>query len=154
VGATVAYLGLKTWRRELRGRAEYDLARRILSNAYKVRRAIHTFRAVIAFEEPDPLTKLKRINEHAAELDAAFIEAKVLWQDRLDEPRLAMKGCLDDIIWSADKKRAQAERKPLPLDKIAKADAILWGTPGDEFAQRVENTVKLLEDTLRSVLGR
>lgn len=37
VAGATALLGLRTWSRELRGRAEYDLARRVLTGAYRVR---------------------------------------------------------------------------------------------------------------------
>lgn len=40
IAAVVAIAGLKTWRRQLKGNTQYDLARRLLKSAYKLRDAI------------------------------------------------------------------------------------------------------------------
>lgn len=43
-GAGVAVMGLSTWKAQLRGRAEYELARRILRTTYRVRDEIASVR--------------------------------------------------------------------------------------------------------------
>jgi hypothetical protein len=43
-GFVIAVLGLRTWWRELKGKTEYDLARRILIATYKIRDAIQNVR--------------------------------------------------------------------------------------------------------------
>ena len=43
-GFFIALFGLKTWRKELKGKAEYDLARRILKAVYKIRNSIRNVR--------------------------------------------------------------------------------------------------------------
>ncbi len=44
IAAVVAILGLKAWRAQLKGKTEYDLARRLLIAVYKIRNAIYTVR--------------------------------------------------------------------------------------------------------------
>ncbi|OQY20711.1 MAG: hypothetical protein B6I35_10155, partial [Anaerolineaceae bacterium 4572_32.2] len=44
VAATVAIMGLRTWRKQLRGKTEYELARRLLRSVYRVRDAIRIVR--------------------------------------------------------------------------------------------------------------
>lgn len=44
LGGYIAWQGLSTWRRQLRGNAEYDLARRVLKTTYRVRYEIEATR--------------------------------------------------------------------------------------------------------------
>mgnify|MGYP006431591917 CR=1 FL=1 len=44
IGSIVAIWGLKTWKAQIKGKTEYDLARRILKAVYKVRESINTIR--------------------------------------------------------------------------------------------------------------
>lgn len=54
--ATIARKGLSTWNRQLRGSAEYDLARRILMCTYRLREAIAVVRhpGIFRSEQPPP----------------------------------------------------------------------------------------------------
>ena len=108
VAATVAILGLRTWRKQLRGKTEYELARRLLRNVYRVRDAIRIVRnpfvssaetvqamreAEIDIEAFDPLNtqhtalsqqavrqrRWKGIQEAFTELDVDALEAEVIW---------------------------------------------------------------------------
>lgn len=55
-GAVVAVKGLSTWKRQLRGQAEYELARRILVTLFKYRDVVNGVRhpAMWAYEMPSP----------------------------------------------------------------------------------------------------
>lgn len=44
LGAYVAFQGLNTWKRQLKGAFEYELARRLLKNTYRLRQAIAVVR--------------------------------------------------------------------------------------------------------------
>src|SRR3989304_91489 len=44
VAALVAIKGLQTWRRQLKGTADYDLAKRLLKAAYRLRDALQAVR--------------------------------------------------------------------------------------------------------------
>jgi hypothetical protein len=56
MGAFVAVKGLNTWKRQLKGQSEYELARRILVSIFKYRDAILNVRhpAMWAYEMPSP----------------------------------------------------------------------------------------------------
>ena len=114
VAATVAVLGLRTWRKQLRGKTEYELARRLLRNVYRVRDAIRVFRnpfvsgaeilqamrdEEINTEAYDPENtqhyalsqqavyqrRWKGIQEAFAELNVDALEAEVIWGHELGE---------------------------------------------------------------------
>lgn len=55
-GAVVAIKGLSTWQRQLKGKSEYDLSRRLLVSLFKYRDAINGVRhpAMWAYEMPSP----------------------------------------------------------------------------------------------------
>src|SRR5689334_8252445 len=42
--AGIAFLGLRTWRAQLKGKTEFELAQRLLQSVYKVRQAIAVVR--------------------------------------------------------------------------------------------------------------
>lgn len=107
VGATVAILGLNTWNRQLKGSAEYDLARRILKIAYRLRETIKEVRHPVmwAAEMPDPpveeaktmsgeeifyyrnsrayQARWQKVSNVRTDLQADLLEAEVLWGDEL-----------------------------------------------------------------------
>lgn len=125
--ATVAVIGLKTWARQLRGKTEYDLARRLLTQIYRVRQRIQALRHPFVssgetiqalqgvgadIEEFDPLDtgdqaraqravyqrRWERLQEPLAELRVEAIEAKVLWGDVVDKRLQPLYDCVSDLF--------------------------------------------------------
>jgi hypothetical protein len=70
--AVFAYLGLSAWRRELKGKSEYELAKEVLKSVYKVREAFKHVRrpGIYQYEYPEEMRDhhghLKKENDHAA----------------------------------------------------------------------------------------
>jgi hypothetical protein len=56
--AVFAYLGLNTWRKELKGRAEYESAKTVLKSVYRVREAFKHVRNpfIYQYEYPPHMT--------------------------------------------------------------------------------------------------
>lgn len=101
VAAYVAWRGLKTWKEQLSGTSEYELARRVLRALYTHRNAIngvrHPFMSVEEMPEPEDAGEMSReqVRHHGIakayqarwdrvmaarrELDAELLEAEVLW---------------------------------------------------------------------------
>lgn len=52
--AVIAYLGLKTWRKELKGKSEYAKAKEVLKAVYKVRRAFNHVRNPVIYQYEYP----------------------------------------------------------------------------------------------------
>lgn len=52
--AIFAYLGLNAWRKELKGKSEYQLAKDILKSVYKVREAFKHVRHIFIFQYEYP----------------------------------------------------------------------------------------------------
>ncbi len=111
VGVAIAWRGLQTWRDQLAGSTEYELARRVLRAVYQLREAIAHVRApFVAVEEwadrPNRnherrdsrderaadlwfayYKRWQRIVPAHSELEVALLEAEVLWGSELKEAR-------------------------------------------------------------------
>jgi hypothetical protein len=109
VGAIVAIRGLNTWNRQLKGSAEYDLARRILKVCYRFRDAIRSVRHPVMWgaEMPNPSVeeakrmlpeetyyygqsrayqaRWQRVSDVRTDLQAELLEAEVLWGGELNK---------------------------------------------------------------------
>lgn len=109
IGAGVAVIGLSTWRHQLEGTAQYELARRLLKEVYQFREALQSVRfPFIAVKEmelsdnegPPPTNDKDRRHRELAKayqnrygrvydtrnaLEATLLEVEVLWGAELVE---------------------------------------------------------------------
>lgn len=79
----VGLYGINTWRKQLTAKAEYDLARRLLIGAYKVRDELSTISVVVSINQKftgkqlnDLFVKLKA---NQANLEVEMLEAEAMW---------------------------------------------------------------------------
>ena len=108
-GAIVAVKGLGTWQRQLKGKTEYELSRRILVTLFKYRDAINDVRhpAMWWYEKPNPPEeeaktmsneqlnfygtskayqhRWDKVQEQRTALYADLLEAEVLWGIELND---------------------------------------------------------------------
>jgi hypothetical protein len=154
-GVVIAFLGLQTWRCELHGRADFDLARRVMFAVYELRNAIRQSRNELSFGFPD--SQYDRVNKKASDLDVALLEAEVLWGASLHAPKLSMNRCLS-TLWKMRRRQIDAQRKELKLtDKDhEEIEAVLsgYGEENDEFGKSVDDAVSAFENVLRPNLLR
>lgn len=109
VGSIVAILGLNTWRRQLHGQSEYDVARRLLKSLYLFREVMNNARhAFLEYSgSPDlPKEKLEKLSDKEkewyaigqafekrwepvakaiSELDADVLESEVFWGNEIKD---------------------------------------------------------------------
>ena len=117
VAATViAYLGLTAWRKELKGRSEYDKAKAVLKAVYKVQGAFRHVRnpAIFQFEYPEEMTnnwghlkqehdyegtayvyenRWKILAEAFRELEEQNLDAQVEWGPEFQEIIAPLRKC-------------------------------------------------------------
>jgi hypothetical protein len=115
--AIIAIIGLTTWKKQLKGKTEYELARRLLRAVYEVRDAIGAVRnpfasaaeisislqeANIEIEPRDPefnaksqsalyQRRWKKVQEALGELDLEEFEAEVIWGHGIKEKILVLR---------------------------------------------------------------
>lgn len=130
------YMGLTTWRKELKGKSEYQLAKEVLKSAYRVREAFKIVRnpAIFQNEYPEEMLDargyLKPENEHAgtvhvyqkrweimaeafSRLEEHHLDAQVEWGATHQDKILKLRDCKADLITAIQQ---MLERKRNPRD--------------------------------------
>ena len=152
-GAIIAGVGLATWRRELHGQVDFNLARRVMRAVYKVRNEIRDMRSVFSPEVLE--SHWERIIHEGSELDVALLEAEVLWGDKLASAKKALSKCVKRIRRTIQKLRRLQKAKSEPSEEIRiEIYDILEGDydETDEFGKTVQAAVSEYEQMLRPLL--
>jgi hypothetical protein len=170
-GVLIAAGGLRTWRRQLHGQVEYDLARRTLREVYRTRDAIRQVRAAWMYgseyaDRPgrDPQVvhhaddvayayqaRLNKLFAVTSDLQVNLLEAEVLWGELLASPRTHLIQLTNELSLSigehVDMMRTQARYTKEELSKIRAIVFMLSDT--DPFSLRVTEVVREFENALR-----
>ena len=116
-----AYIGLNTWRKELKGKAEYQLAKDVLKSVYKVRDAFHHVRnpAIFAYEYPEEMRdysgnlkpekdyeglhyvyekRWEKMNEAFKELEEHHLNAQVEWGPEFQNVIINLRSCRAELL--------------------------------------------------------
>ena len=124
--ATVAILGLRNWSRELKGKAEFDVARKLIKSTYNLRDGIVRFRSPFITTGEFPSTYKGQLGNHSAEeegqayakvygdrweaniseaiqeFDSNSIEAEAFWGQKIKEKTQALRACVGELRASVD----------------------------------------------------
>ena len=171
IGAYVAARGLSTWRHQLAGNAEYELARRFLRAVYKVRDATKSLLAPAFTDaawnevllEQQTGTRLKTkasilelrwetINERLSELQVEVLEAEALWGSQIIQDHLrpltkcvlGLKGKIVVRLAACD----QSEENPREF----KIRVLLQDSDKDLFDERLKQAIEQIESFMRPQL--
>lgn len=132
--ALFAYLGLSAWRKELKGKAEYQLAKDVLKSVYKVREAFKHVRnpIIYQYEYPEGMRDvhghLKREHDHEGtahvyekrwekmaeafgELEEHHLAAQVEWGPEFQDVIVKLRSCRVELLVAIQK---MLERKKNP----------------------------------------
>jgi hypothetical protein len=129
-GAAVAWLGLSTWKRQLRGGTEYDHARKLLRAVYKIREAISWVRSPfmtggemaqalrdrgltdeeIAKRMPSAIAteaayeaRWHSVTEALTDMNLQALEAEVLFGSKVRDALKPLRACIGKLkanVWS------------------------------------------------------
>lgn len=121
VAVYVGLVGLKAWKKQLKGKTEYELARRYLTAVYKLRDALKDARSPLKsideihsdyINEPTERTfmteflpRWKHITEVVSLLNVEVFEAEVLWGRQAKEIVQPLIFCTAKLYISAEIKR-------------------------------------------------
>lgn len=167
IGAlTIGGLGLFTWRRQLRGTSEYEVAKKAILKTYEVQQALQSVRNPMLYlskeevESGHQLEEEQRIysermtylNEKWAELQTIRLEARVIWgkeaQDSFNEIQQRI-GNLRGAIWLHFWMKGAYAGPGATVDnspaRVRENDKIVYFTSEeDEFSQQIaESTAKV-----------
>ena len=174
VAAIVAAIGLTTWRQQFKGKAERDLARRMLHATYKTRDAIQSARQQAmgalrqAEDKKSPHETQKQVfNAHwkniiqdLSNLSLETIEAEVLWGPEITKLSHHLKETAGNWLISArnfleyeapDSQAADAS----DFQEVTEA-VLCWQSDNPEydvFTARIEQDVKEIETFVKPFLN-
>jgi hypothetical protein len=156
----IAVLGLQTWKKQLKGKTEYELARRLLGAVYKLREAIRFVRtpfmsvgeisqaleeANIKLDQPDPNSgaiqeravyqkRWEKIQQALEELDLEAFEAEVVWGYQVAEKLKPLQNCIRTLFASIQTHLRQLQptyRDSFDVKVIEKIDQVICITSED-----------------------
>ena len=172
IGAVAAWRGVSTWRRELKGRTEYDLARRVLTGVYRVRDAIGHVRSPMMLsseyldrpgrkadaQQADAADyryaygqRWSRIQDAMSSLEVDVLEAEAIWHDELRECTACLKSCVSELfaaLWShLRSKHREAWEDAEDPKFIRELERIIWpvGQP-DGYGEKLSGAVASFEN--------
>lgn len=156
--AIIAFLGLRIWRKQLKGQAQYELARRLMRAVYKVRENIRIVRnPFLPLEQKDQLSK--GITKVISDLNAARLEAEFLWDAEINEILKPLHKLVKDlfrgITLSLDYKGEKLHFELYEAEAKEIHDTIYETNEDpekDAFAVKVQNAIKEVEKYVRSHL--
>ena len=168
IGALViGFLGLRTWRRQLRGTSEYEVAKKALLLTYQVRDAMQGVRAPMLYLRKEEVEagrsleeeqriydqRMQRLQERWAELRTLALEARVIWGEDAEAQFSDMKDLIRILsggIWLHFWLKGTYAPPGVLVDnrpeRVKGNDAIVYCTSEeDEFSLRIDGAVGQLE---------
>jgi len=183
IGAVVAVWGINTWRRQIRGDDEYQVARRLLLATYRYRDTLRSIRNPFSFATKEdeaeaaaistsPTEKNWRLAQRRydrrwapvdvarSQLEAELLEAEVVWQE---SPRPAYLSLLEKeaqlfraILEHIDSLEPSAVDEAEDRDEKRARRAILYCSPNnaDQFSTELNAAIEGPENVLRKRLKK
>lgn len=172
VAGYVGIRGLDTWRRQLRGNTEYQLAKTMLTSVYELREALSSVRNPFMqySKEPDlPQDKLKELSQrerewHAlaqayqrrwepvpkaiAKLDVNLLEAEVVWGPRIRTKANPLNRLTGELLLALqdhlEARNPDGRYESPGPELVKKRHETLYGLGDkDEFKQRLQEVIVL-----------
>lgn len=168
VGSYVGISGLKTWERQLKGNAEYDLARRLLKCTYQWRDAIQQVRNPLGIGGAETSNEYQKrwdgVSNAKNELYTDLIEAEAIWgkdiYENLFTPLLKLQYKLllvvQDYLGSFSPDISREERLDLQKKKHENWN-ILFGSPldiEDKYTQDINIAIEKIESFLKPYIHK
>ena len=175
--AWMAVLGVNAWRKQMRGKTEYEIARRCLRQTYRIRDSLRFVRSPMissgefahaAKEQEDkPTTKpaerskqdkmiavynerWRHVAEAHSDLMLDVLEAEVLWP-KIRAASKPLSECIHDlnVDLSFYLREISGNRPRLSIERREALDkAIFWQGPDDPFEVKLRDAVQKMEDLL------
>ncbi len=171
----VAVVGLSTWKKQLRGNAEWETARRLLRAAYEVKGALWWLRKLMRLEEEGPPdldagrgaanaapsaridTQWARVQQAMAELSVAQADAVVIRGKEVYRATTDLCGC--SLKMAHRLRNVEGGRGHLPVDErgqdIPKETVVsIMIDADDDFDRELKAAVEKVEAFTQPILGR
>ena len=170
VGVLIAGVGLTTWRKQLKGTYEYELAKKLMLQVYQLRESLKTVRdpflhpaeandsdnsqipwEVLAYEK-----RWSAVRKAAAQFDTTSLEAEVLWGKSVTQrPLMAMRQTVIDLsIAVRQYMRERQDETGTRGANVEYADILYSTGSSDSYNLSLDSAVKAYEDILKPYLRK
>ncbi len=183
ITACVALAGLERWKRELRGKTNFEVARLVIKATYHLRNQLGYCRSPFISAQEFPHEYLEKgPGEHRAEVegrayshvysrrwepvgvalkefDAALLEGEALWGSSISAKGLELRNCVHSLrvdIESLinDKFSGGEEFKDKVYAKRVRVGVSANSSENNELTNRINDAVQALENEIRPHLSR
>jgi len=161
----IAWSGLNTWKRQLKGSHDFDLSRRLLLTVYRCQDALKMARN--SFVQPGESDKDREDWEASAyenrwkaaaatmsELRAAVLESKVSWGENFDKEMKGLQTLAIRLMVAIRHYLASKQKGPGGRMFGEKDEKVLWGMDEDAYEKELEMIVEAFEKKIIPKLGR
>lgn len=173
-GIIIAYKGLTTWKKELKGRSNHETAKTVLSATFHVRKAIHIVRNNWISPDENPLTpnvtdgerfshifkkRWEVLQEALKELEYAKIQGQALWGKDFEKCFEDLYSVVRELNYSINQyiellKKTSSESTQ---SEILQLKRIIFHVPvldakHDSYASRLYKAIKHIEGSVREHL--
>jgi hypothetical protein len=168
-GTIVAIVGLTTWKKELKIKTEYNIARKILLSSYKVRDALRNVRnPFLMLDKNDPGSKrnvyskrFMEVDKASSELNVDILESEIHWgKTNIDEIFKPLFECcaklfinVKNYLDNEDSKRYPKGSDGKEYNEIEKIIFEISENPRiDEFSGEIQKSIEKNENYLKPFL--
>lgn len=179
VGVFSAIFGLKTWRKQLKGNTEYELARRLLKAVYHARDQIKYIRnpfmgggeisqaikeSGMEIDQTDPKHSIKSsravyslrwkyLSEVLSELKIELLEAEVLWGKDINNIFKEFYKCVSDLNFAIYQHlNAKDGYFKLDFEELKKNDLIIYDTSDDPTKNEFSGKIIQAVETIENFI--
>ncbi|MEW8291974.1 MAG: hypothetical protein AB2672_15750 [Candidatus Thiodiazotropha endolucinida] len=180
--AYVAWRGVESWRSELKGRADFEIARNFMKSTYQLRDAIETCRSpwVSLTEFPEGYmsksnptadekgeaelhvysNRWKEIYTCIQQFDTVSIEAEALWGKQINSKGSVLRKCVGELKTAIDAviRNAYSEGRDFESEKEygKEMEHIVKNTDSEnnQFTKKINDAISDIESYVRPHLSR
>ncbi len=168
IGAlTIGTLGLFTWRRQLRGTSEYELAKKAIFKAYEVQQALQAVRNPMLYLSKEEVEAGRRLDEELriydermthlyekwAELQTIRLEAKAIWSDGAHncfneiQQRIGdMRGAIWLHFWMKGAYAGPGAKVDNNPERVKENNKVVYFmSDEDEFSKKITESIRHIE---------
>ncbi|MBI4302432.1 MAG: hypothetical protein HY664_07490 [Chloroflexi bacterium] len=177
--AVVGFKGLRSWRAQLKGNAEYEVARRLIRSALAVRDTIYNYRGFLTYSgesidrkrstseaEPEAIVldeefahrnRLIEVQRARSDLHQAALEAEALWGKPVNKALGPLVACMSEIFATHssyfDSRLNQAKGRYVNVEYLKTCSLIIYSRgPEDDYSKRLDKAIETIETEFRKYL--
>lgn len=182
--AIIGFCGLATWRRQIRGQNDHELARRLLVDLYRIVEKFQKYRAMWIYthevnREGDPeftsnpkgrharkelgySRRIESLQDSYAQMAVSLFEAQALWGDEVTGKSVHIKRLIDEyadyvrlMLLSNDPEEPEDERED--HREVLNSRRFVFKnrlSEKDEYGEELDQAVRKVEGALKLKLAR